>query len=74
MRFILLLRSGVNLRRNLDSVDQVSRASVSSSVGCRPLNDVEFMLLARGDGVLVCIQLYCSQLFNAVVSGLRSDV
>ena len=58
----------------MDYVDQVSRVSVNSYVDCRPLNDVEFMLLARGDGVLVCIQLYCSQLFNAVVSGLGSDV
>ena len=58
----------------MDYVDQVSRVSVNSYVDCRALNDVEFMLLARGDGVLVCIQLYCSQLFNAVVSGLGSDV
>ena len=58
----------------MDYVDQASMVSVNSSVEGRPLNDVEVMLLAKGDGVLVCIQLYCSQLFNAVVSGLGSDV
>ena len=52
----------------------MSMVSVNRTVEGRPLNDVEVMLLAIGDGVLVCIQLYCSQLFNTVVSRLGWDV
>ena len=68
MMFHFAVEIWIRSLANLDYVDQVSMVSVNNSVEGRPLNDAEVMLLAIGDGVLVCIQLYCSQLFNTVVS------